>query len=135
MFKAGDIVRPLPGSYEGFTSGSQYNLPRRPMPITRCSEGFIVLDYENGLTSPPVNPWCFELVATCVIRNTIKREIVGGTVRPGNGPRMEIMPQNLGGVEIRFGRHSNTECVFGQKALREAARLFNELADVLEENT
>lgn len=121
-FKVGDRVRVYPGMYIGMTAGSPYNLPRGEGVVSRCGDGYLVVQYGETV-SPPVNPKCFELVTPSPIRTVTRREIA-----PGVYGNVEIEEVGQRYVVI------DSQSIYYAEDLREAAHLFNQLAEVLEEN-
>lgn len=122
-FKAGDMVVVKHGHYTGCTPGSRYNLPRTPMKVATADCGYLVLDVGDGEESPAVNPGSFELAPQeGPIRTVTRREIV-----PGKYGGVVIDEHQTGDPLVRFNAKADSA------SLRSAAKLFNELADVLDE--
>ncbi|MBZ9984905.1 hypothetical protein LB521_27615 [Mesorhizobium sp. BR-1-1-8] len=118
-FKVGDMVKPKDGHYTGCTRGSKYNLPRTAMKVVTAGDGYLMLDVGDDVTSPPVNPDSFYLDPQAgPVRTVTRREIV-----PGFYGDVEI-----GEVDIKY------DAYFDAESLRDAAHLFNQLAEVLAEN-
>jgi len=123
-FKVGDRVRAKNGHYTDLQPGSSYNLPRSVGVVVYSGDGFLKVGY-GDLISPPVIPNSFELAAAGPIRTVTRREIVDSVQY---GIFIRAIP---GGVTLGDGI-SKYSC--DASDLRAAAKLFNDLADVLEEN-
>lgn len=131
-FKVGDRVRVDSTYYHGYPAGSPYNLPRGEGVVWEAGEddGFIKVKYD-GIVSPPVNPDCFDLVVQetkLPIRTITRREIVYGAYGE-EGHKIFLNPAGTSTmVQV------TTTQRMSKNHLRAAAKLFNDLADVLEEN-
>lgn len=121
-FKVGDLVRVVHGFYIGYPEASPYNLPRGNGVAVEVGDddGYIKVKY-GDVTSPPLNPECFDLAAGRAVRTV--REIV-----PGRYGCVEVTEAGKTYVSI------DATSIYYARDLRAAANLFNELADVLEEN-
>lgn len=133
MFKVWDRVRPLQGCYEGYKDGSPYNIPREGGVVHSSGYGYLYLEHgPQKIISPPLNPNSFELITHS---NTYKSSIKERVVK-------EIMAGEYGHVIIESVSKERVfyridRIIRGATAqdLRHAALVFNELADVLEENS
>lgn len=122
-FKVGDRVRAKHGEYTGYTVGSPYNLPRGEGVVSYSIPGSMSVEYE-GIVSPPVNQNSFKLVTPAAgpIRTVTRREIV-----PGVYGGVNVQTYDDTRVTVFMSRTYNAA------ELREAARIFTEIADVLED--
>lgn len=127
-FKAGDRVRCVGDAYSGMTPGSRYNLPRHTGVVAHAGYGYLIVDYD-GEPSPPVTPCCFELVEDEPSNASPVRKVT----------RTEIVPGTYGQVVVHNFDHcvvavSLNRYLSSTNELRNAARIFNEIADALEQN-
>lgn len=155
--EVGDIVVPMQGKYCYYTPGSPYNIPRGPMVIAEggSENGYVKLTRsDNGELTPPLNPDSFRrYYASCKAAQVdVQREEYGDGTHYTAGPvrtvtetktRREIVPGTYGRVKVHYhgsGWTGPTELLvqlttkrLTAEELREAAHLFNQLAEVLDE--
>lgn len=120
-FRVGDLVVPNEGHYIGNTPGSQYNLPRKAMPVVSYIDDSSMRILVDGNESPPVNPACFNHAPQSgPVRTVTSLEIVSGTYGD-----VRISGADARGVDVHIDDYLDAS------DLRAAAKLFNELADAL----
>lgn len=152
-FKIGDKVKVIGLWYSGFELGSTYNLPRsvgtvcEVDPHTHIPQGYIKIEYGDGVISPPVNPSCFELVEEAIphwlevlpARKETKYLKAAYAFESDNfNPGLFIKPiySEKGAVEIfavPYATVSQRVGFFQAEGLRRWATEFNKLADKIDE--
>lgn len=129
-FNTGDLVRPLPGHYTGYTPGSPYNLPRGVAVVTESAHGYIKVVTIGGVASPALNPESFEFAAkearlfkagdrVRVKDADMTRLIAGEVYTAQEGTTGEYVQLLVGGQKGGY-RHDRFEPVDGPVRMRPA---------------
>lgn len=120
-FKVGDRVRRLTYNSRDMIAGSEWVVESTAESLAN-DEWISLVGYKGGACRSTN----FELITPTqspAIRTVTRREIMPGTY---GGVTVERIP--FAGIEIKYSGYGNVH------NLREAARLFNDIADVLDEN-
>lgn len=120
-FKAGDRVVCTVDHSDQFTAGREYT-------VLHHIGGAVGVATDDKGRPNGWNEQYFRPVASSPIRTVTRREIVPSYIDLPCGVEMHVEPAGSNGAEIHL-EHGRLDAA----SLREAARIFNEIAEVLED--